>query len=145
MPNKGFSRRLYSMHAAHPQPANGALEDPTALPQRPLSAMSNTLCKRQAAAFVLSMSKMNAAAWRWRRLRSVFTAFPQRWWHMHSTHLSNLQLFWTLWKRCLDAPLVWLGFNVWLIELASVNAVVTRLGHSHILGIVYINALVSIA
>jgi len=64
MPNKGFSRRLYSMHAARPQPANGTLEDPTALPQLPLSAMSIRLCKRQAAVFVLSMSKINTAAWR---------------------------------------------------------------------------------
>jgi len=33
-PNAEFTRRLYSVHAARPQRANGALEDPTALPQR---------------------------------------------------------------------------------------------------------------
>jgi len=43
--------------------------------------LSNTLWKRQAAAFVLSMLKVNAAAWRCRRLHSVSTAllaFAQR-------------------------------------------------------------------
>ena len=55
-PNTEFTRRLY-----------GALEDSTALPQRPYSAPSNTLCKRQAAAFVLSMFKVIAGTWRsWR-------------------------------------------------------------------------------
>jgi len=34
---------------------HGALEDPIALPQRPHIALSNTLCKRQAAVFVLSL------------------------------------------------------------------------------------------
>ena len=38
-----------------PQRAQGALEDPIALPQPPDSALSNTLCKRQAAVIVLSM------------------------------------------------------------------------------------------
>jgi len=33
-PNAEFTRCLYSVHAARPQRANGALEDPTALPQR---------------------------------------------------------------------------------------------------------------
>jgi len=51
-PNTGFTRRLYSVYAARPPRAHGALEDPTALPQRPHSALSNTLCKRQAAVFV---------------------------------------------------------------------------------------------
>jgi len=40
------------------------LEHPTVLPQRCRSVLSNTLWKRQAAAFVLSMLKVNAAAWR---------------------------------------------------------------------------------
>jgi len=91
-PNTGFTQRLYSMHTAHPQRAHGALEYPTALQQRPHSTLSNTQCKRQAAAFVLSMFKINAAAWRSWRLHSVFTAFPQRCW--------RLQLFLTLWERC---------------------------------------------
>jgi len=68
--NAEFTRRLYSVHMASPR-AHGALEDPTALPQRYHFVLSNTLCKRQAAAFVLSMLKINAAAWRSRRLHSV--------------------------------------------------------------------------
>jgi len=50
-------------------------------PQRCHSVLSYTLWKRQAAAFVLSMLKINAAAWRYRRLHSVSTAllaFAQR-------------------------------------------------------------------
>jgi len=39
----GFTRPLHSVHAARPQRAHGAVEDP----QRPQSALSNTLCKRQ--------------------------------------------------------------------------------------------------
>ena len=66
--NTGFTRCLCNVHAARPQRAHGVLEDPTALPQRPHSALSNTLCKRQAVAFVLNMFKINAAAWRSRRL-----------------------------------------------------------------------------
>jgi len=42
--------------------------------RRPHSELSNTLCKRQAAAFVLKMLEINAAAWRSMRLHSVFTA-----------------------------------------------------------------------
>ena len=70
-PRTGFTRRLYSVQTAHPQRAHGAQEDPTALPQRPHSALSNTLCKNQAAAFVFSIFKINAATWRSRRLHSV--------------------------------------------------------------------------
>jgi len=33
-PNAEFTRRLYSVHAARSQRAHGAVEDPTALPQR---------------------------------------------------------------------------------------------------------------
>ena len=44
---KTFTGRLFSVHAACPQRAHDVLEDPTALPQRPHSALSNTLCKRQ--------------------------------------------------------------------------------------------------
>ena len=32
--NAGLTRRLYGVHAARPQRTHGALEDPTALPQR---------------------------------------------------------------------------------------------------------------
>jgi len=73
-PNTGFTRRLYSVHAARQQRAHGALEDPTALPQR----LSNKLWKREAAAL---NKKINAAVRRSRRLHSVCTAllvFAQR-------------------------------------------------------------------
>jgi len=33
-PSAELTRRLYSVHATRSQRANGALEDPTALPQR---------------------------------------------------------------------------------------------------------------
>jgi len=42
-PNAGFTCRLYSVHAARPQRAHGALTDPTALPQRSYSALSKGL------------------------------------------------------------------------------------------------------
>jgi len=100
--NAEFTRRLYSVHAARSQRAHGALEDPTALPH----VLSNTLWKRQATAFVLSMPKVNAAAWRSRRLHSVSTAFAQRCWRLHSAHLGVLQFFLTLWECCKDATLV---------------------------------------
>jgi len=48
---------------------------------------------------VLSMFKIKATAWRTRRLHSVFTAFPQRCWRLHSAHLGEVQLF----KRCGNA------------------------------------------
>ena len=54
-PNTRFTRRLYSVHAARPQRAYGALEGPTMLPHRPYSALSNKLCKHRAAEFILSM------------------------------------------------------------------------------------------
>jgi len=69
------------VQAARSQRAHGALEDPTALSQRCHGVLSNTLWKRQAVAFVLSMLKVNAAAWRSRRLHGVSTAllaFAQR-------------------------------------------------------------------
>ena len=60
-PNVEFTRRLYSVHTARSQRS-----------RRPHSvATANTLWKRQAAAFVLSMLKENAAAWRSRRMHSV--------------------------------------------------------------------------
>jgi len=79
------------MHRARPQRIQGALEDPTALPQRPHSALSNTLCKCQAAAFVLSMLKIMV----FMRLYSVFKVFPQRCWRLQ-TPLPPLQTFLTL-------------------------------------------------
>jgi len=41
--NAEFTRRLYSVHAARLHRAHGALEDPTALPRRCHSVLSNTL------------------------------------------------------------------------------------------------------
>ena len=67
-PNAEFTQRLYRVHVARPQPAHGALEDPKSCH----SVLSNTLWKHQATAFVLSMLKINAAAWRSRqRLHSA--------------------------------------------------------------------------
>ena len=65
--NTGFTQRPHRAHAAHIQRAHGALEDPTALLERPHSA----LCKRQAAAFSLCMFKIIAAALRIRRWHSA--------------------------------------------------------------------------
>jgi len=45
------------------------------------------------------MLKINAAAWRSRRLHRVSTAFAQRCWRLHSAHLGVLQFF----KRCVNA------------------------------------------
>ena len=72
-------RDLQGVHAVRPQRAHCTLEDLTALPQRPHSALSNTLCKRHVALF-----KANVAALRSRRLHIVFTAFPQRCWRLHN-------------------------------------------------------------
>ena len=90
-PNIGFTRR-FTACMQRPQSARGALEDPTALPQSIYSAMSNTLCKRHPAVFILGMFAINAAAWRSRRLHSVFTAFLQRCWRLHSAHLGDLYM-----------------------------------------------------
>ena len=57
----GFTRRLYSVHTGRLPRAHGTLEDLIVLPQRSHGALTNTLCKRQAASFVLSMFKLNAA------------------------------------------------------------------------------------
>jgi len=80
-PNAEFTLRLYSVHATRSQCAHSALEGPTAFAQCCHSVLSNTLWKRQAAAFVLSMLKVNATACRSWRLHSVSTAllaFAQR-------------------------------------------------------------------
>jgi len=87
------------VHAAPPQCAHGTLEKLTALPQRSRSALFNTLCKRQAAAFIWSMLKTNAAAWRSRRLHSAHTARTQPWWRLHSAHLGDLEFL----ERCGNA------------------------------------------
>jgi len=74
-------QNLHGVFTARSQRAHDALKDPTTLPHRCHSMLSNTLWKRQAAAFVLSMLKVNNAAWRSRRLHSVSTAllaFAQR-------------------------------------------------------------------
>jgi len=73
-----FTKHLHSAHAARPQRAKGALEDPTTLPQRPKPA----LC--------LSMFKIIAAAWRSLRWHSAHTARTQRCWQLHIEHLGDL-------------------------------------------------------
>jgi len=73
-------QNLHGVFTSFTRRAHNALEDPTALPQR---AVKHATCKRQAAAFVLSMLKINATAWRSRRLH---IAFPQRF-HSVSTAL----------------------------------------------------------
>jgi len=100
------------IYTASLQRARGALTTRPRRSRRPHSVLSNTPWKRQAAAFVLSMLKVNAASWRSRRLHSVLTAFAQRCWRLHSAHLGVLHFF----KRCVNAvrtPL-WCdrGFNL---------------------------------
>jgi len=51
-----------SAHTARRRRAHGALEDPTTLPLRPYSALSNGLRKSQAATLFLSMLKIIALA-----------------------------------------------------------------------------------
>ena len=94
------------IYTASLQGARGAL---TTRPRRfrrhhsvATTCLSNTLWKRHAAAFVLSMLKINAAARRSRRLHSVSTAllaFVQR-------APRRSAFFKTLWERCKDATLV---------------------------------------
>ena len=89
---KRHCKRLLQMHNLHgvfTACTKSAHNEPTALkktPQRCHSVLSNTLCKRQASAFVLSMPKK-------RRLHRVSTAFAQRCWRMHSAHLGVLHFF----------------------------------------------------
>jgi len=78
--NTRITQRLYSVYAARLKRARGAIEDPTALQQRPHNAPYNTLCKRQAAAFILSMQHMH-------------TVPTQLCWQLHSAHLGDLQFF----------------------------------------------------
>jgi len=118
---KQFKYRLYnvSVQRAHGAPTTQPRRFKrlqVALPQRPHSALSNTLCKRQAAAFVLSMFKINNAAW---RLHSVFTALlataqpaPRR----SSTFL-------TPWKCCEDAALVWQGITELFVSTKHCNII----------------------
>ena len=123
---------MQNLHGVFTVCTQRAHNEPTALwktPQRCHSVLSNTLWKRQAAAFVLSMLKVNAAAWRSRPLHSVSSAFAQRCWRLHSVAgvctalLAFAQRCWrlhsahrrsaffkTLSERCKDASLVWQGF-----------------------------------
>ena len=89
-PNAEFTRRLYSVHMALPR-AHGALEDPTALPQLYHFVLSNTLCKRQATAFILNMLKTNAATWLC--------------WRLHSVHLGDLHFFFERCRNAVRTPL----------------------------------------
>jgi len=108
-PNTWFTRRLYSVHTTRPQRAYDALKDPHSCHNVP-TARCLTRCASAKPTFVLSTFKENVTAWRSRRLHSAFTAFPQRCWRLYSAHLSKLQLFRTLFKRCEDAALVWQVF-----------------------------------
>jgi len=63
------------VRAVRPQRAHGAQEDLTALPQRPHSALSNTLDKQTPSCGVCFEHVQNKRS---RRLRSVFTAFSER-------------------------------------------------------------------
>jgi len=58
-PNAEFTRRLYSVHVACPQRALGALEDPTALPQR---AQSNTQTPSRVVCFEHAQNKRRRMA-----------------------------------------------------------------------------------
>ena len=76
-----FTRRVHNAPTTRPRRSRRPVSVATALPQRCHIVLSNTLCKRQAAAFVLSILKINAVAWRSMRFHSVSTAlraFPQR-------------------------------------------------------------------
>ena len=73
--------QMQNLHDVFTACTRRAYNAPTALyntPQRCHSVLSNTLWKRQAAAFVMSILKVNAAAWRSMRLHSVSTAFARR-------------------------------------------------------------------
>jgi len=71
--NTEITQRLHSVHAARPQRAHGAVEE------RPHSTLSNTLCKRQAAACFCTSSQRSKA-------------FPWRCWRFHSAHLGDQHL-----------------------------------------------------
>ena len=74
-------QNLHGVITACTRRAHNAFTALLKTPQRCQSVLSNTRWKRQAAAFVLSMLKINAAAWRSRRLHIVSTAllaFAQR-------------------------------------------------------------------
>jgi len=73
--------QMQNLHSAFTACTRRAHNAPTALsktPQRCHSVLSNTLWKRQAAVFVLSMLKVNAATWRSRRLHSVAGLYTAR-------------------------------------------------------------------
>jgi len=82
-----------SVQCAHdgPQRAHGALEDSTALPKRPYSGLSNTLCKRQAVAFVFSILKKQRRRMAFKSIAQQLHSVPQRCWRLH------------VFKRCRNA------------------------------------------
>jgi len=77
-PNTGFTRRSYSAYAARPQRTHGAREDSTALPQRPHSALSNTLCKRRRIAFQTIAQRFHSVAGDCTARTSAFCNFFER-------------------------------------------------------------------
>jgi len=90
------------VHVARPQRTNGALEDPTALPQCSVEHGVQTPYR----GVYFEHAQNNAAAWRSRRLYSTHTAHTQCCWRLHSAHIGKFL------KRCGNAirtPLR--GFN----------------------------------
>jgi len=118
--NTRLTRRLYSVHVACLLHAHGALEDPTTLSQSPHSALSNTLCKRQTAGFILSMLKINTAAWCTTKKRLM---------HSGNTHLFHL--LWNLLVENGDVPKqhnpVWNHYFKWLC-IYNYKRWITRFG-----------------
>ena len=100
--NAGLTKRLYSLHTTSPQRAHGALEDPTALPQRPHRALSNTLCKRRVAAFVLNMFKINAPLC----VLGDYTVYSQLFHSVDGDCTARTSAICNIFERCEDAALV---------------------------------------
>jgi len=82
------ARTHIALHRAH-----GALEVPTALSNRPYSALLSALCNRKTAAMSFVHVQMIAAAWRPWRWYSAYTVRIQRCCPLHSAQFGYLQLF----------------------------------------------------
>jgi len=81
-----------------PQRAHAALKEPTALLQRPQRAEQTPISG------VVIVHVLNVRSPPHGVLDDC-TAHKQRCWRLHIAHLGDLQLFWTLWERCVYAPL----------------------------------------
>ena len=97
---KMHCKRQFQMHDLHGVftacrwHAHGSLEDPTALPQYSHSALSNTLCKCQAAMFISSKQ----TPWHGVLGECLVTAQCTPW---------QAAIFLMLWKPCKDAAPLW--------------------------------------